>query len=118
MGVDGERSVTFIPLHFLRASYALSALKKKLYDKNPNVQLFALQVLESWVKNCGVLIHEELLASKDYMEELHDIVKQTPNEKVRKKILELIQIWAHAFRGQTKYQAVQVSTFTEVEMKY
>ncbi|CAG0918499.1 unnamed protein product [Notodromas monacha] len=91
----------------VQASYALSALKKKLYDKNPNVQLFALQVLESWVKNCGVLVHDELLGSKDMMEELHDIVKQTPNEKVRKKILELIQVWAHAFRGQSKYQPVQ-----------
>jgi hypoxanthine phosphoribosyltransferase len=86
----------------------LNALKKKLYDKNPNVQLFALHVLESWVKNCGVLIHDELLASKDSMEELHEIVRQSPNEKVRKKVLELIQIWGNAFKGQTKYQAVQV----------
>lgn len=31
----------------------------------------------------------------------------TTNDNVRSRILELIQIWAHAFRNEPKYRAVQ-----------
>ncbi|CAG0890299.1 unnamed protein product [Darwinula stevensoni] len=86
--------------------YALSALKKKLYDKNPNVQLFSLQVLESWMKNCGTLIHDEV-ATRPFMEELQELVQSSGNEKVRSKILELVQVWAYAFRNEPRYRVVQ-----------
>lgn len=42
------------------------------------------------------------------MESLHDIVKTTPHEQVKTKILELLQAWAFAFRNKPKYRAVQV----------
>ncbi|KAK1877500.1 Hepatocyte growth factor-regulated tyrosine kinase substrate [Dissostichus eleginoides] len=66
-----------------QAKYAVGAIKKKLSDKNPHVALYALEVLESVVKNCGQTVHDEV-ASKTTMEELKDLLKtQTePNWKV------------------------------------
>ncbi|XP_059892222.1 hepatocyte growth factor-regulated tyrosine kinase substrate isoform X3 [Gadus macrocephalus] len=88
-----------------QAKYAIGAIKKKLNDKNPHVALYAFEVLESVVKNCGQTVHDEV-ASKQTMEELKDLIKQTePN--VRNKILYLIQAWAHAFRNEPKYKVVQ-----------
>lgn len=90
----------------VQAKYAVSAIKKKLYAQNPHVALFALQVLESCVKNCGSLIHLEM-SSRAFMEELRELAKTTPNENIKNKILELIQTWAHAFRNEPNYRAVQ-----------
>ncbi|XP_061556873.1 hepatocyte growth factor-regulated tyrosine kinase substrate isoform X3 [Phycodurus eques] len=87
-----------------QAKYAIGAIKKKLNDKNPHVALYALEVLESVVKNCGQTVHDEV-ASKQTMEELKDLIKTEPN--VRSKILYLIQAWAHAFRNEPKYKVVQ-----------
>lgn len=41
------------------------------------------------------------------MEQLKDIVKTTTHENLKKKILELIQAWAFAFRNSPKYTAVR-----------
>ncbi|KAF7489381.1 Hepatocyte growth factor-regulated tyrosine kinase substrate [Sarcoptes scabiei] len=85
---------------------ALNAIKKKLNSTNPNVQLMALQVLESCVKNCGSFFHIEL-ATKEFMEEFHMILKNTIDNKVKNEILRLVQCWAHAFRKEPSYKAVQ-----------
>ncbi|CAG0907501.1 unnamed protein product, partial [Darwinula stevensoni] len=90
--------------------YALNALKKKLYDKNPHVQLFSLQVLESWMKNCGGPIHEEVV-TRAFMDELQEYIHGSNNEKVRSKILELVQVWAYAFRNEPRYEIVQDRVF-------
>uniref|UniRef100_A0AAQ5Z9E5 VHS domain-containing protein n=1 Tax=Amphiprion ocellaris TaxID=80972 RepID=A0AAQ5Z9E5_AMPOC len=89
-----------------QAKYAIGAIKKKLYDKNPHVALYALEVLESVVKNCGQTVHDEV-ASKQTMEELKDLLKKQTEPNVRNKILYLIQAWAHAFRNEPKYKVVQ-----------
>lgn len=85
---------------------ALAAIKKKMTHSNPHVILFSLLVLESCVKNCGSLIHDEI-GTKAYMEQLREIIKTTQHENVRNKLLELIQAWAYAFRNIPKYRAVQ-----------
>lgn len=85
---------------------ALAAIKKKISNPNPHVALYALLVLESCVKNCGTLIHDEV-GTKQYMEQLKDLVKTTTHEDVKQRVLELIQAWAHAFRNIPKYRAVQ-----------
>lgn len=85
---------------------ALAAIRKKIINSNPHVALYALLVLESCVKNCGTLIHDEI-ATKQYMEQLKELVKTSPHENVRLKTLELIQAWAHAFRHSPKYRTVQ-----------
>uniref|UniRef100_A0A8C4GGU6 Hepatocyte growth factor-regulated tyrosine kinase substrate n=1 Tax=Dicentrarchus labrax TaxID=13489 RepID=A0A8C4GGU6_DICLA len=88
------------------SKYAIGAIKKKLNDKNPHVALYALEVLESVVKNCGQTVHDEV-ASKQTMEELKDLLKKQTEPNVRNKILYLIQAWAHAFRNEPKYKVVQ-----------
>ncbi|CAG0903280.1 unnamed protein product [Darwinula stevensoni] len=110
--------------------YALKALKKKLHDKNPHVHLFSLQVrrlssselvhlfhpridlpvLESWMKNCGGPIHEEV-ATRAFMDELQELFHDSNNEKVRSKILELVQVWAYAFRNEPRYKIFQDRVF-------
>ncbi|XP_053987172.1 hepatocyte growth factor-regulated tyrosine kinase substrate isoform X2 [Hylaeus anthracinus] len=85
---------------------ALAAIKKKVTNPNPHVALYALLVLESCVKNCGAFIHDEI-GTKQYMEQLKDLVKTTTHDNVKLKTLELIQTWAHAFRNSPKYRAVQ-----------
>lgn len=90
----------------VQPKYALAAIKKKLYNANPHIAMFGLQVLESCVKNCGNLIHDEI-GTKQYMEQLRDLVKSTSHDDVKNKVLELIQAWAYAFRNSPKYRAVQ-----------
>jgi growth factor-regulated tyrosine kinase substrate len=41
------------------------------------------------------------------MEDLRDMARITSNETLRNKIIELIQVWAHAFRNEPSYKAVQ-----------
>ncbi|XP_053561959.1 hepatocyte growth factor-regulated tyrosine kinase substrate isoform X2 [Bombina bombina] len=89
-----------------QAKYAVAAIKKKVNDKNPHVALFALEVLESVVKNCGQTVHDEV-ANKTTMEELKELQKRQVEPNVRNKILYLIQAWAHAFRNEPKYKVVQ-----------
>lgn len=100
------RKLTINPT-YSRSKYALLAIKKKLYNANPHIALFGLLVLESCVKNCGNLIHDEI-GTKAYMEQLRDLVKTTAHDNVKNKVLELIQAWAFAFRNSPKYRAVQV----------
>jgi hypothetical protein len=44
-----------------------------------------LQVMESCVKNCGVLIHDEV-ATKAFMEEMRELVKQTTDDNIKNKV--------------------------------
>uniref|UniRef100_A0A8C3XBR7 Hepatocyte growth factor-regulated tyrosine kinase substrate n=1 Tax=Catagonus wagneri TaxID=51154 RepID=A0A8C3XBR7_9CETA len=89
-----------------QAKYAVSSIKKKVNDKNPHVALYALEVMESVVKNCGQTVHDEV-ANKQTMEELKELLKRQVEVSVRNKILYLIQAWAHAFRNEPKYKVVQ-----------
>ena len=61
--------------------------------------------MESCVKNCGILVHEEI-ATKAFMEELRDLVKQSTDEGIKTKVLELLQTWGMAFRSSPKYRIV------------
>ncbi|XP_004467554.2 hepatocyte growth factor-regulated tyrosine kinase substrate isoform X2 [Dasypus novemcinctus] len=89
-----------------QAKYAVSSIKKKVNDKNPHVALYALEVMESVVKNCGQTVHDEV-ANKQTMEELKELLKRQVEANVRNKVLYLIQAWAHAFRNEPKYKVVQ-----------
>ncbi|XP_046660667.1 hepatocyte growth factor-regulated tyrosine kinase substrate isoform X2 [Homalodisca vitripennis] len=90
----------------VQPKHALTSIKKKLNNPNPHVAMFALIVLESCVKNCGSLIHDEI-GTKAYMEQLRELIKTCPHDNVKNKLLELIQAWAFAFRNSPKYRAVQ-----------
>lgn len=93
---------------------AVAGIKKKIGAENPHVSLYSLQVLESCMKNCGSTIHDEV-ATKEFMEFLKNLV-HTRGDPVKGKILELIQVWSHAFRNETKYKVVQ-DTFNLMKLE-
>ena len=70
-----------------------------------------MQVLESCVKNCGSLVHEEI-ATRPFMEELRDLLKHTTDDNTKQKILEMLQTWGMAFRNSPRYRIVTVSHLT------
>eukprot|EP01137_Pigoraptor_chileana_P009105 Opistho-2@56891 len=82
------------------------SLRRRLGSKNPNVVLLAITVLETAVKNCGQPMHEEISA-KPFLDDLKEIAKAPSQpEKVRTRVLELVQVWAHAFRNEPGYRNV------------
>lgn len=93
---------------------AVNGIRRKIGAENPHVSLYALQVLESCMKNCGSLIHDEV-ATKEFMEFLKNLV-HTRGDPVKGKICELIQVWGHAFRNEPKYKVVQ-DTFNLMKLE-
>ncbi|ESO09504.1 hypothetical protein HELRODRAFT_190525 [Helobdella robusta] len=89
----------------VQPSYALNAIKKKIENENPHVSKYALHVLESVVKNCGSIVHIEM-ATRDFMDFLKDQARKR-QEPVKNKIVELVQVWSHAFRNEPSYKVVQ-----------
>ncbi|RKP21938.1 VHS-domain-containing protein [Rozella allomycis CSF55] len=80
---------------------AMRVIKKRLLHKNPNVQLLALKLTDSCVKNAGHHFLKEI-ASKEYVDSLVSLVQiQATNPQVRSKALEYIQYWALAFRSKS-----------------
>ncbi|GAB4833233.1 hypothetical protein Ancab_031480 [Ancistrocladus abbreviatus] len=80
------------------AKNAMKALKKRLQHKNPRVQLLALTLLETMVKNCGDNIHFHI-AEKKILDEMIKIVKKRSDMQVRDKVLVLLDSWGEAFGG-------------------
>ncbi|XP_045212780.2 hepatocyte growth factor-regulated tyrosine kinase substrate-like [Mercenaria mercenaria] len=93
---------------------AVNSIRRKIGAENPHVSLYALQVLESCMKNCGSLVHDEV-ATKEFMEFLKNLVN-TRGDPVKGKILELVQVWGHAFRNDSKYKVVQ-DTFNLLKLE-
>ncbi|KAG5675178.1 hypothetical protein PVAND_005103 [Polypedilum vanderplanki] len=87
--------------------HAITQIKKKMVSQNPHTAMYSLMVLESVVKNCGSPVHEELFANKANCEAFAQLVQTTPHENVRNKMLELIQVWSHAFRSAYKYRGIK-----------
>lgn len=60
----------------------MGQLKKKLHHQNPHVSFYALQVLESVVKNCGSPLHEEVSALIFYFIFIFFFEKNMKNEQL------------------------------------
>ncbi|CAG8633730.1 11572_t:CDS:10 [Acaulospora morrowiae] len=77
---------------------AIRILKKRITHSNPNVQLLALNLTDTCVKNGGGHFLIEI-ASRDFVDTLASMVRSpnVHNPEVTEKILALIQTWGLAF---------------------
>lgn len=82
----------------VQAKDVVKGIKKRLGSRNPKVQLLALTLLETIVKNCGDFVHMHV-AERNVLQEMVKIVKKKPEFHVKEKILVLIDTWQEAFGG-------------------
>ncbi|CAK9168931.1 unnamed protein product [Ilex paraguariensis] len=80
------------------AKDVVKAVKKRLQHKNPEVQLLALTLLETMVKNCGDYVHSQI-AERNILQDMIKIVKKKTGMHVRNKILAMLDSWQEAFGG-------------------
>ncbi|KAJ7568911.1 hypothetical protein O6H91_01G053000 [Diphasiastrum complanatum] len=81
-----------------QAKDVVKAVKKRLDSKNPKVQLLTLTVLETLIKNCGGIVHQQV-AEKSILPKMVKIVKKKADMHVKDKILGLLDAWQEAFDG-------------------
>lgn len=81
-----------------QAKDVVKGIKKRIGSRNPKVQLLALTLLETIIKNCGDIIHMHV-AEKDLLRDMVKIVRKKPDFHVKEKILILIDTWQEAFGG-------------------
>ncbi|KDO79744.1 hypothetical protein CISIN_1g005810mg [Citrus sinensis] len=81
-----------------QAKDVVKGIKKRIGSRNSKVQLLALTLLETIIKNCGDIVHMHV-AEKNVLHEMVKIARKKPDTHVKEKILILIDTWQEAFGG-------------------
>jgi len=81
-----------------QAKDVIKAVKKRIGHKNPRVQFLALILLETMIKNCGEIVHYQVV-DRNILQEMVKIVRKKTDMQVRDKILVLLDSWQEAFGG-------------------
>ncbi|KAM0827778.1 hypothetical protein ACQ4PT_067958 [Festuca glaucescens] len=76
----------------------VKAVKKRLQNKDPKVQYYALTLLETMMKNCGEYVQFEV-AEQHVLNEMVKIIQKKNDMQVRDKVLLLLDSWQEAFGG-------------------
>jgi hypothetical protein len=82
-----------------QAKDVVKSLKKRIIHKKPKVQLLALTLLETMIKNCGDIVHMHV-AERDILHEMVKIVKKRNDYHVKERILTQIDTWQEVFGGE------------------
>nr|XP_009861236.1 zinc finger protein isoform X1 [Ciona intestinalis] len=83
---------------------AAALIKMRVIEEpNPHVQLFAIHVMDTVMKNCGDEIHKCII-TESYLEKLKDLVKTTKAETIKTKLLDMIQAWGVGFKQSKDYK--------------
>ncbi|CAG8690075.1 19707_t:CDS:10, partial [Cetraspora pellucida] len=77
----------------------ISSIQKRLIHRNANVQLYALTLTNTLVKECGISIHKEV-CSRAFTSTLTKMLNdRNTHDVVKNRILDLIQEWCSEFRS-------------------
>ncbi|XP_020249913.1 vacuolar protein sorting-associated protein 27-like isoform X1 [Asparagus officinalis] len=81
-----------------QAKGVIKSIKKKLGNKNPNTQLYAVMLLEMLMNNCGEHIHKQVI-DNGLLPTLVKIVKKKTDLPVRERIFLLLDATQTALGG-------------------
>ncbi|KAH6580445.1 hypothetical protein BASA82_001095 [Batrachochytrium salamandrivorans] len=82
------------------AKTAVLSLKRRINHRNPNVQILALKLTDTCVKNSGHHFLQEVV-SREFVDNLVSIARSlmVTNPEVKVKIMGLLQAWGIAFKS-------------------
>ncbi|KAJ2494888.1 ESCRT-0 subunit protein hse1, partial [Coemansia sp. RSA 2049] len=112
VGDDNEKYGSVVCTNLL-SSQGRATINERLLNRNPNVVLYTLTLVQSLVENCGQNVKQEV-SSRAFTTTLTRVLNdKTVHEKVKSRILGCIQQWAFDFR-QDPTLSLMEETYTKL----